>query len=304
MPDECEQFLTALFSGYPAGTHVELRLRTDSGMARAFYGVDRLHDVAVAITHYALRTDVYVGVLARQRQASAHRDVVRHAHVIWADCDTPEAVATLAQFSPEPAIIVSSGSGDNRHAYWFLDEPVPLGDIEIANRRLAQLLGADERCADAARILRPPSLNHKHDPPQDVRLLRCEPLRRHRVDAIVGAVDRVSAVPRSRCGSQTNRNVDDPLLAIEPARFVEELAGVAVPRNRKVRCPFHDDRTPSLHVYDDPARGWCCFGCGRGGSIYDFAALLWGGLQTRGTDFVELRRRLDLLFDHTDLAIA
>ena len=296
MPDDCEQFLTALFSGYPAGTYVELRLRTESGMARAFYGVDRLHDVAAAITHHALRTDVYVGVLARQRQASAHRDVVQHAHVIWADCDTPESVAALAQFSPEPAIIVSSGSGENRHAYWLLEEPVPVEDIEIANRRLAQLLGADECCADAARILRPPSLNHKHDPPQDVRLLRCEPLRRHRVEAIVGAVDQVAAVRRSRLTSLPNRNVDDPLLAIEPARYVEELAGAAVPRHRKVRCPFHDDDTPSLHVYDDPARGWYCFGCGRGGSIYDFAGYLWHLPSLRGEDFIALRDRLMAAF--------
>jgi hypothetical protein len=42
---------------------------------------------------------------------------------------------------------------------------------------------------------------------------------------------------------------------------------------------LHEDRTPSLHVYGDPERGWFCFGCGRGGSIYDFAALLFG----RGT---------------------
>ena len=31
------------------------------------------------------------------------------------------------------------------------------------------------------------------------------------------------------------------------------------------RCPFHDDRTPSLAIYP-PGRGWFCFGCGAGGS--------------------------------------
>jgi len=44
-------------------------------------------------------------------------------------------------------------------------------------------------------------------------------------------------------------------------------------------------------VYEDPQRGWYCFGCGRGGSIYDFAAALLGS-GTRGQDFIELRREL------------
>jgi hypothetical protein len=61
---------------------------------------------------------------------------------------------------------------------------------------------------------------------------------------------------------------------------------------RKSRpCLFHDDRSPSLHVYLEPGRGWYCFGCGRGGSIYDLAALL-SGRETRGSDFSEVRREL------------
>jgi hypothetical protein len=44
-------------------------------------------------------------------------------------------------------------------------------------------------------------------------------------------------------------------------------------------------------VYEDPQRGWYCFGCQRGGSIYDFAALLLGR-GTRGEEFIELRREL------------
>jgi DNA primase len=64
-----------------------------------------------------------------------------------------------------------------------------------------------------------------------------------------------------------------------------------VPRDRKINCPFHEDRTPSLHVYPDPGRGWQCYGCKQGGDIYAFAAKLWG-LDTRGTEFLELRARL------------
>lgn len=44
-------------------------------------------------------------------------------------------------------------------------------------------------------------------------------------------------------------------------------------------------------MFGDPQRGWYCFGCGRGGSIYEFAAALLGR-DTRGPDFIELRREL------------
>jgi hypothetical protein len=47
-------------------------------------------------------------------------------------------------------------------------------------------------------------------------------------------------------------------------------------------------------VYDDPGRGWYCFGCDRGGSIYDLASLLWDR-PARGRDFIQLRRELEAL---------
>jgi len=49
-----------------------------------------------------------------------------------------------------------------------------------------------------------------------------------------------------------------------------------------------------LHVYADPQRGWYCFGCARGGSIYDLAALLWDR-EPRGVQFAQLRRELEAL---------
>ncbi len=62
-----------------------------------------------------------------------------------------------------------------------------------------------------------------------------------------------------------------------------------------IHCPFHDDRTPSLRLYETGHRGWFCFGCGRGGDVYDLAAPLLG-LNARGAAFVELRQRLTKLF--------
>jgi hypothetical protein len=39
----------------------------------------------------------------------------------------------------------------------------------------------------------------------------------------------------------------------------------------RIRCPFHDDDSPSLVLYP-PGKGWHCFGCGRGGDAVAFVA--------------------------------
>ncbi len=65
-------------------------------------------------------------------------------------------------------------------------------------------------------------------------------------------------------------------------------------RYYKGLCPFHQEKTPSFHV--DPERGlFHCFGCGRGGDIFDFV------MQTANLTFNEaaedLARRAGVPFD-------
>jgi DNA primase len=91
-----------------------------------------------------------------------------------------------------------------------------------------------------------------------------------------------------------------PLRAVTPGPaqavvLIADLLGVRPGRDGKVPCPFHTDVRPSLHAYPTGARGWCCFSCRRGGTIYDLAAGIWG-LQTKGRDFVEVRQRLSALY--------
>lgn len=45
-------------------------------------------------------------------------------------------------------------------------------------------------------------------------------------------------------------------------------------------CPFHADTNKSLRIYQDPSRGWHCFGCGKGGSVIDMC-MLWYGISFR-----------------------
>jgi hypothetical protein len=285
------RFLAALYRSVPTSSLVEVRFSVVSGMARRFHRVADLAGVVDAVAGLARWTDVFVGVVPRRRRSGRRDDLVERASVAWVDCDSDESVAALMAFRPRPAIQVASGSGRNCHAYWVLRDVVGLDVVEQINRRLALELGADARCCDAARILRPAgSANWKGGRPAAVRLIALD--AQHRVD--VAELDRrlpiePEAADRRRWSPRAADS--DPLLAISPRVYVERLMGRPVGRSGKVCCPFHEDRTPSLHVYEDPQRGWFCFGCGRGGSIYDFAAPLLGR-GTRGEDFIELRREL------------
>ena len=55
----------------------------------------------------------------------------------------------------------------------------------------------------------------------------------------------------------------------EVARFY----GLEMNRAGMACCPFHDDKTPSLKVYDDH---FYCFGCGATGDCTGFVAKLFG----------------------------
>jgi CHC2 zinc finger len=293
-PHAAQLFLAALYRSAPAGSLVEIRFRTTSGMARRFDQVERLDRVAEIVRTLAARTDVYMGVLARRRRGGGRADLVEAASVVWVDCDTSSSVAALRRFRPRPSMVVASGSGENCHAYWLLSELVELGVIERTNRRLAVTLGADLRCGEPARILRPVgSLNWKRFPPAAVRMLRLDANERISVGEIERSLPTKSQELVASTGLRRRSIVTgDPLAAIPPRVYFHRLTGQAVGRSGKTRCPFHEDRTPSLHVYEDPDRGWYCFGCGRGGSIYDLASLLWNR-GTRGHEFIALRRALE-----------
>ena len=289
-----ELFLTSLYWSAPSGSLVEVRFRTGSGMGRSFHAAERPDWVAERVLALASRTDVYVGVVPRRRRGGGRADLLETAPAVWVDCDTTSSVAALRRFRPAPGMVVSSGSGQNCHAYWFLAEPAELDVVERINRGLALTLGADIRCSDPARILRPVgSVNRKHLPPAAVRLLTLAENERvsvRELEHCLPAEPRALVVPRPP--GRPRSAIADRLASIPPRVYFERLTGQSVDRSGKTRCPFHEDRTPSLHVYEDPGQGWYCFGCGRGGSIYDLASLLWKR-GTRGEEFVALRRDLE-----------
>ena len=72
-------------------------------------------------------------------------------------------------------------------------------------------------------------------------------------------------------------NIADEIKQLLSGRVVVERYGFEPNRAGFLRCPFHQgDDTASLKVYDEPGRGWHCFGCGKGGSVIDFVMELYG----------------------------
>jgi CHC2 zinc finger/RepB DNA-primase from phage plasmid len=289
-------YLRALAGDAPSSSLFELRYRLpNGGMATEFHPVEDHDRLVASIDRHAADTDVYVGCAPRSRP-DGRKQSVREVWVLWAECDGEQAARAARAFSPRPSLVIASGSGPNIHAYWALRTAATPRDAEVANLHLASALGADPVCFDASRILRPPGTwNHKHQPARRVELVDLHLGVQFELDEVVGGLRHVNtSVVERRWQSRDEHpraRRDDALLQIPPPVYVRDLMGIAVAGGRKVRCPFHDDERPSLHVYTSAERGWSCFSCRRGGSIYDLAAELWG-MGTKGREFVALRRLL------------
>lgn len=291
--DDLGRYIEALFRRARPSTLIELRWRVPAGMRQRFMPVSARHDIAPLIAQLAPATDIYVGVLPRWRPAGGRAAVAGDCRTVWVDLDTELAARALEPVDPDPSVRVASGGPGHVHAYWSLKPAVPPSVIERANRRLAWALGGDLSSTDAARILRPPRTIHHGRDGQPVRLMSAAPGQTCRLGQLVGGLPDPpgSIAPSGRDGAHREQT-SDPLIALSPERYVLALTGQQVGRDRKVRCPLHHpDRTPSLHVYENPALGWYCFGCRRGGSVFDLAGALWR-MDTRGAAFLRLRDRL------------
>jgi hypothetical protein len=289
---DLQRYLQIIAGADPARRLIEIRYTVgDREMRRTFAPATRTDLAARTITTLAARADVYVGVLLRRRRAGG-RGACERSHLAFIEIDRPDALAQLETYRCPPSVAIASGTPGHVHAYWQLRHSVDLDELEQANRRLAIRLGGDLASVDAARILRPPTtVNRKHAQPAPVRLLALHPARRYQLHELTAGLDDPSGRPRphSHPGRAASGDLDRQLLAIPAATYVPALTGRQPNRAGKVSCPFHDDHTPSLQLYD---QGWYCFGaCRAGGSIYDFGALLYG-LDTKGRGFLELRDRL------------
>lgn len=304
---DLDAYLRVLASGAAPGQFFDVRWSTANGeMSRRFIAADHIERAASLITGMAWRTDVYVGVALRDGCEHGGKDAISGSRLLYIECDHPESLALIEGFAFAPSMILASGSPGHLHIYWSLHELASGPQVESANRRLALALEGDPASVDIARVLRPPETrNHKHNPPRPVRLLLLDQDARHELCELTASLPtdpQPVRLPATRVASQrTGRtDVDRALLEIPAAEYVRVLAHREPNRAGKVLCPFHHEQTPSLQLYPDGT--FYCYGrhskhrpCAKGGTVFDFAAAMWG-LATKEEDFLELRRRLADLF--------
>lgn len=60
-------------------------------------------------------------------------------------------------------------------------------------------------------------------------------------------------------------NIFEAVREAVPVPLAAERYGLKANRAGMVRCPFHDDHTPSLKLNEDY---FYCFGCGAGGAAF------------------------------------
>jgi hypothetical protein len=242
--------------------------------------------------------EVFVTPLPRSAPEPGKR-AVAPGRVVWVDLDGELLGSELGRLAAlRPHLTVHSGGG--LHCYWRLTQELEPAEIEALNRRLCRLVGGDPSCTDRGRIMRlPGSFNGKRG--KWCRVLKADrsrdPLDAEQVRRAIPDPDPPRPAPPARSdGYQQAR--DDELALIEPPVYFRALAGVDVPAGAAtIPCPLpdHEDGHASCQVFAEAERGWWCYGCARGGRIYDLASLLAGGPwgpSLRGSAFREAQRRV------------
>ena len=151
--DPLRRYLRAL-AGADDGL-LEIRSRRPDGMSQRFVAAAAVTAAAGQIRRLGARTDVYVGVLLRDRRAGG-RDAISGGRVVFVEVDAAGGRDLLDRAPAPPSIVVASGTPGHLHAYWLLSERVSAERIQEANRKLCHRVGGDMMCVDYARILRPP----------------------------------------------------------------------------------------------------------------------------------------------------
>lgn len=281
----------AAFAGHAPAHHLlEVRYRDGKRWHQAYFGVRDRAGCATFAARTAEQGDTYVSAVPRVRNRGRATDT-GHAYVAWVDHDGGDGVNVLLNANPAPSIVIATGTPG--HALGIYQLSAHVDDIRPVNQRLAHALSGDLNACDKARVLRlPGTLNHKHTPAQAVTCLRLEPTT-FTVEELVGHLPEFPP-PKTPPERRPSHELD-VLQSIPATEYVPALTGQELSRDGKIACPFHDDRTPSLHAYPGD-RGWSCFGCGRGGTIIDLGAALYG-IEPRGAGYHEIRRRVaaDLL---------
>jgi len=129
----------------------DMRYLTPEGMmCQRFVSALRVDQLARRITNLACEADVYVGAALRER-ANGGKSAINGSHLLYIECDDPNAKDRLDGFAHPPTMETASGTPGHLQLYWRLYQRAANAQVESANRRLALELGGDPGCFDIAR---------------------------------------------------------------------------------------------------------------------------------------------------------
>jgi hypothetical protein len=94
--------------------------------------------------------------------------------ILFADCDSRQAVEAVRRFRPHPSWVVRTSPG-KAQAVWVVRDPASPEEMAAVTRRLGRLLGADKGVWEPSRLLRLPwTLNVKPEYGPDFPLVELE----------------------------------------------------------------------------------------------------------------------------------
>jgi len=183
--------------------------------------------------------------------------------------DAARSLARLEQeHGPLPATCEVATGGGGRHLYYRTAATVESRDLQADGYPGVEIKGTGRQ------LVAPPSVH----PDTGREYVWIRPLVEADIALLPGWLTKLAT---KSTAAKVIATVDtdelaarDPLHRIPPAVYVPRLTGRPINRAGYVHCPVHGaDSTPSLKVYPG---GWKCYGCDRGGRIYQLAGWLGG----------------------------
>lgn len=156
-----EKYYQLLFSNY--SNYIEIRLISKTGEVTTLFLTYK------ELLNFPTPTDtnVYVGIYERNKKGSGTAENCTKTNAIYLDFDNGMSIDEIKyridiEGLPQPSMIVNSGHGF--HVYWLLDKPRG-HELKPIIMKLQQVLHADSKATDTARLLRiPDTMNVKSDP--------------------------------------------------------------------------------------------------------------------------------------------
>ena len=207
-----------LYDGVDRG-HITISNYDSNGKLRSFHvPIQELHTIEPKVNLLTEKSNVYFGVGLRKPGLNGSQrggkndvtvltslfleiDILGGAHEKLHLPNFSEAKTVLNSFNLEPSIVNHSGGGI--HVFFLLDEPIYLESQEDRLqagkllKRLENVIHAllkhkgkvADSVAELSRVLRPPgTLNHKYDPPREVKTIHFKE-KRYSLEEVLEAVE-------------------------------------------------------------------------------------------------------------------